>query len=177
MGVKVCGLISSESFLSGKRQRKARKSRGGFIGLLASYSLDMQPKQRSDPADTIVETAQSNRSVATRTRHVSPLLPLAALTGCTCWFAGKLALALLRRQQRLGQQSPSLASSPAASVAPVAHLPELANLDVTNPAGFFLPDPTLATLADCFAMVQGVRLPLHSQVSALAKTLLPALPA
>lgn len=115
-----------------------------------------------------MQAAHSDRaSLEPPTRHVVlPLLP-AALAGFTCWFAGKLALALLRRHRRLGQQNPSPALV-AASAGVLAALPDLASLDAANPAAFFLPDPGLAALADCFAVVQGVRLPLHSQVSASA---------
>jgi hypothetical protein len=43
---------------------------------------------------------------------------------------------------------------------------DLATLDCACPQLFYLPDPALEKLADCFACVEGVRLPLHQQVLA-----------
>ncbi len=135
----------------------------------------MLSKRRPDGSDTIAEAGKHNRRRSPRTRSVSPLLPLAALTGCTCWAAARIVLALLRRHLRLVQHSPPGAASPAgAGGAPAARLPNLATFDATHPEKFFLPDSALAALADCFAVVEGVRLPLHSQVSTLMHT--PLLP-
>ena len=41
---------------------------------------------------------------------------------------------------------------------------DLSILDEASPQGFYLPDSGLEELADCFAVVGGTRLPLHSQV-------------
>ena len=49
------------------------------------------------------------------------------------------------------------------------------NLSALNPAqphNFYLTNPSLAALSDCFADVDGVRLPLHSQVLSLHSSVL-----
>ena len=46
------------------------------------------------------------------------------------------------------------------------HVLDLSILDAGSPQTFYLADSGLEDLADCFAVVGGVRLPLHSQVLA-----------
>jgi hypothetical protein len=41
---------------------------------------------------------------------------------------------------------------------------DLSTLDEACPQGFYLTDSSLEQLADCYAVVDGVHLPLHSQV-------------
>jgi hypothetical protein len=43
---------------------------------------------------------------------------------------------------------------------------DLAALDPAQPHAFYLSDPSLEALSDCFAVVDGVRLPLHSHILA-----------
>ena len=43
---------------------------------------------------------------------------------------------------------------------------DLGALDPAAPARFYLPDPSFEALSDCYAVVQGVRLPLHGQLLA-----------
>ena len=51
-----------------------------------------------------------------------------------------------------------------ASVDAFQRLLDFAYLNKDSPQSFYLPDDGLEELSDCFAVVEGVRLPLHSQV-------------
>ena len=76
----------------------------------------------------------------------------------TAAVGGGLALALAR--MRLPRYSAAVAAARKAGL-PVL---DLFTLDEASPQGFYLPDAGLEELADCFAVVDGTRLPLHSQV-------------
>lgn len=43
---------------------------------------------------------------------------------------------------------------------------DLRTLDITQPERFYLPDDSFEKLSDCFAIVEGTRLPLHIQLLA-----------
>ena len=76
----------------------------------------------------------------------------------TAAVGGGLALALAR--MRLPRYSAAVAAARKAGL-PVL---DLFTLDEASPQGFYLADAGLEELADCFAVVGGTRLPLHSQV-------------
>ncbi|KAL4433896.1 hypothetical protein ABPG75_000337 [Micractinium tetrahymenae] len=124
----------------------------------------MQPREPRVVSPDLITSERHESGPPARTRHVPPLLPVAGLAACTFWIGGKLVVALLRRHWRRGQESPGWALGAATAGASAAPLPDLASLDPTNLAAFYLPEPALEALADCFAVVDGVRLQLHSQV-------------
>ncbi len=53
-----------------------------------------------------------------------------------------------------------------------ASLIDLSSLDESAPERFYLPDDCCAQLADCYAVVEGARLPLHGAVLALQSAVL-----
>ena len=73
------------------------------------------------------------------------------------------ALALAMAGLRLPRQSAALEAAAGSGAGRQLILGAL-RVDEASPQGFYLPDAGLEELADCFAVVDGTRLPLHSQV-------------
>jgi hypothetical protein len=74
--------------------------------------------------------------------------------------ASALPVASVPARQRLPGSSAAVEVGHAAGQAVL----DLSTLDEASPQGFCLADASLEELADCFAVVGGTRLPLHSQV-------------
>ena len=74
--------------------------------------------------------------------------------------ASALPVASVLARQRLPGSSAAVEMGHAAWQAVL----DLSNLDEASPQGFYLANASLEELADCFAVVGGIRLPLHSQV-------------
>ena len=94
-----------------------------------------------------------------------PLMLQAAGTATVarlCWTIGSKQLGgrSRKRRHRPGGGSTAPAILPPNTSEGSRSLVNLASLDPAAPQPFYLPDPAL----DCFAVVQGARLPLHQQV-------------
>ena len=101
----------------------------------AAFGMLQRRTLKGSPAAAAATTAAaSDRSCA---RPLAPALPRLRLARSSVVAAGRAA----------GQS-----------------VLDLSKLIKAKPQGFYLADASLAQLADCYAVVDGVRLPLHSQV-------------